>query len=73
MAKKETMAEADGKYLIINAIARRAKQLIKTGRPTIPYAEGNFDPVEVAREEIGLGKVIVRNRNEESGELEKLT
>jgi DNA-directed RNA polymerase subunit K/omega len=61
----------DGKYLAINVLSRRAKDLQKSGKPTIPYAEGNFDPVEVAREELIRGNLSVRRRNELTNELEK--
>lgn len=61
---------ADGKYLHINALARRTKELARGGKPTIPYAEGNFVPVEVATEEMDAGKLIVRRRNERTGEIE---
>jgi DNA-directed RNA polymerase subunit K/omega len=61
----------DGKYLVINVLTRRAKDLQKSGKPTIPYAEGNFDPVDVAKEELSRGNLIVRRRNELTNELEK--
>lgn len=54
----------DGKYLMINVIARRAKTLAKSGKATIPYAEGNFDPIEVAFEEYGKKKLQICRRNE---------
>jgi DNA-directed RNA polymerase subunit K/omega len=61
----------DGKYLIINVLTRRAKDLQKSGKPTIPYGEGNFDPVDVAKEELSRGNLVVRRRNELTNELEK--
>lgn len=62
---------ADAKYLAINVLARRAKDLARTGKPTIAYGEGTFDPLEVAKEEIGRGLLAVRRRNEITNELEK--
>ncbi|MBI5153697.1 DNA-directed RNA polymerase subunit omega [Candidatus Poribacteria bacterium] len=73
MKKKclERVPDSDGKYLLINVLSRRAKEFGRGGRPTIPYAEGNFEPIEVAAEELAAGKLLVRSRNEISGDLEK--
>ena len=62
--------ESDGKYLLINILTRRAKELGRGGRPTIPYAEGNFDPVDVAHEELTEGNLEIVRRHEFTGEIE---
>ncbi len=67
----DILPESDGKYLMINVLSRRAKEISRSGKSLIPYAEGHFDPVEVAREELETGKLNIRRRNEVSGELEK--
>lgn len=67
---KKLLPAEDSKYLSINIVARRAKELSRTKRPTIPYAEDHFDPVEVAREELHAGHLEIFDRNEISGELE---
>ena len=64
---------ADGRYLFITAVTRRAKELAAGGRPTIPYADGNFDPIEVAIEELQKGKLSVRRRLESTGEYQYFT
>lgn len=61
---------ADGKYLYINVLTRRARDLSKGSKPTIPYAEGNFDPIDVAYEELESGKLDFGRRHEVSGEIE---
>ncbi|MDK2970580.1 MAG: polymerase Rpb6 [Candidatus Sumerlaeota bacterium] len=63
--------DSDGKYLLINVVTRRARDLGKGTPPTIPYAEGNFDPLEVAFEEIEAGKLKVRRRNDITNEVEE--
>lgn len=70
-AAKKLIPESDGRYLIINVLSRRAKELARTGKATIPYAEGNFDPVEVAREEFLAGKLAIMKRDETTGEITK--
>lgn len=62
---------ADGKYLIINASTRRARDLARGAKATIPYAEGNMNYLAVAMEEIAKGKVLIRRRNELTGEVEQ--
>jgi len=62
--------DSDGKYLIINALTRRSRDLARGSKPTIPYAEGNVDPLEVAQEEFAKNKVILRRRNDLTGDLE---
>lgn len=61
----------DGKYLMINVITRRARDLAHGARPTIPYGDGTFDPVELANEELAAGKLKIRRRNDITGEIEE--
>jgi len=68
---KAVLPGADSKYLVINVLARRAKELARSKRPTIPYAEDHFEPVEVAREELIAGNLEILSRNEFTDELEK--
>ena len=70
MAKKPILPESDGRYLKIISIARRAKQLSKSGGGTSLYSEGNFDPVEVAAEELRDRKLRICRRDEKTMELE---
>lgn len=69
--KTSPIPEGDAKYLTINAVARRAKELARTRKPTIPYAEGQFDPTDVACEELEHGNLKVQSRNQVTGELEE--
>lgn len=65
-----SVPDTDGKYLKINVIARRAKALARSGKATIPYAEGNFDPIEVALEEYTKKKLQICRRDETTQILE---
>jgi DNA-directed RNA polymerase subunit K/omega len=56
--------DSEGKYMMINVLARRAKELARGGRPSIPYSEG-FDPIEVATEEYEAGKLCINRREDE--------
>lgn len=72
MPKKTMTGElADGRYLLINLVTRRARDLARGAKPSIPYAEGGFDPVEVAQEEWESNKLVVRRHNERTEEYEE--
>ena len=70
MDKTLQVGNADGKYLLINVVARRAKALSRSGKATIPYAEGHFDPIDVAREEYDKEKLQICSRNDLTFEIE---
>ncbi len=70
MKKTTQVGTADGKYLLINVLSRRAKALSRSGKATIPYAEGHFDPVEVAREEYDKSMLQICTRDELTFEIE---
>lgn len=61
---------ADKKYLAINLIARRAKDLAgKRAKPTIHYSEDAFDPMDLAAEELQKRNLKLVVRDELSGEV----
>ena len=67
--EKNPIPGGDSKYLTINVIARRAKELARTKKATIPYAEDAFEPVDVAAEEFFAGNLRVQVRDEITGEI----
>ena len=68
--KHEPIRPGDSKYLTINVIARRAKELARTKKPTLPYSEENFEPIDVASEELYADHLKIQVKDEVSGEIE---
>ena len=70
MAFHRELPEADGKYLYINVVTRRARDLNRGSKSTIGIAEGKMDTLEIAKQELEASTLVIRQRNEFTGEIE---